>query len=274
MTTINDDDSKQSSSEMDVKVPIVEKTVALETRPKTNDINNARRICFSLFILLILVGIVVTITLLADASKSTSLRNPADQANSVQSDVVVTNTPSAAIIAENPNGNYETLAPVGIPPPPSDVFYNVTMPKAPTGSPITSTNNPIEEPKQPITYVPGNLVVSQNGLKLSQGLSSRLIAQKHQTVVYHSGIRSDEAFHDFPDGAATFTDPDPANAGGWIYVSNSEYRNTQQGGVGAVTFDVNGNVLEYKMVLKNTRANCGGGRTPWGVSGNFLKQTL
>jgi hypothetical protein len=116
-----------------------------------------------------------------------------------------------------------------------------------------------------ITYFPGNLIVEQNGMILSQGLTSRLIAQKHQRVKYFLRGESNEAFHDFPDGAATFLDPNPNNAGGWIYVSNSEYRLTTQGGVGAVRFNSYGNVIEYKMILKNTRANCGGGQTPWGV---------
>jgi hypothetical protein len=37
-----------------------------------------------------------------------------------------------------------------------------------------------------------------------------------------------------------------------------------EGGVGAITFDSNGEIINYKRVLTNTTWNCGGGRTPWG----------
>jgi hypothetical protein len=121
-----------------------------------------------------------------------------------------------------------------------------------------------------ITYLPGNLVVNENGMKLSQGLTSRLLAKKFHTVKYHSGSKSNEPFHDYPDGAATFLDPDPNNVGGWIYVSNSEYRYEPSGGVGAFRFNCVGNVTDYRMILQNTSANCGGGRTPWNVRYEYL----
>lgn len=46
----------------------------------------------------------------------------------------------------------------------------------------------------------------------------------------------------------------------WLYVSNSEVR---KGGVGMITFDKNGDAIKYEMIMKGTRRNCGGGRTPW-----------
>lgn len=46
----------------------------------------------------------------------------------------------------------------------------------------------------------------------------------------------------------------------WIYVSNSEVEN---GGVGAITFDINGEVINYDMLLRGTHLNCGGGKTYW-----------
>ena len=36
-----------------------------------------------------------------------------------------------------------------------------------------------------------------------------------------------------------------------------------RGGVGSITFDCRGEVIDYRMVLNGTTANCGGGRTPW-----------
>ena len=51
-----------------------------------------------------------------------------------------------------------------------------------------------------------------------------------------------------PDGAAVFPVPDDLgyNKGGWVYVSNSEGKEAGSGGVGAVMFDKNGNVIGYK----------------------------
>ena len=49
-------------------------------------------------------------------------------------------------------------------------------------------------------------------------------------------------------------------------MSNSEIRkNRSRGGVGAITFDKDGSVVDYRMVLDGTKSNCGGGRTPWGA---------
>jgi len=50
----------------------------------------------------------------------------------------------------------------------------------------------------------------------------------------------------------------------WIYVSNSEISNGD-GGVGAITFDSQGNVINYDMLLEGTSRNCGGGKTYWGT---------
>lgn len=103
----------------------------------------------------------------------------------------------------------------------------------------------------------------QFGLLLSEGLKTRVIAQTGKPVEYDNGLASDVNFHILPDAGATFPDTRGWNVGGWIYVSNSEARNATEGGVGAITFDKNGLVVDYKMVLENTHMNCGGGRTPW-----------
>jgi hypothetical protein len=140
--------------------------------------------------------------------------------------------------------------------------------KSPTQNPKKSPTNRPTLPALAITFNPGDLTVSENGLLLSTGLTSRIIAEKEQPVRYLSGFggQSSIDFHLNPDAGATYADERAGNEGGWIYVSNSEIReNTQQGGVGAFTFDKNGNVIDYRMVLTKTRANCGGGRTPWGA---------
>ncbi|CAJ1930763.1 unnamed protein product [Cylindrotheca closterium] len=112
------------------------------------------------------------------------------------------------------------------------------------------------------TYTPGKLTVQKLGLLLSEGLDARIIATTGERVRYHDGRESMETFHLNPDAGATFQDEREGNEGGWIYVSNSEV-NDAQGGVGAITFDKDGNILEYKMLLKRSSMNCGGGRTPF-----------
>ena len=119
-------------------------------------------------------------------------------------------------------------------------------------------------------YVPGNLIVEQYGLLLSEGLSANLLATALEPVEYSNGTFSEEVMHTQPDAGACFVDPNPFNPGGWIYVSNSEEKpddkdsDDKPAGVGAFTFDAAGHVIEYKRILNNTRANCGGGTTPWG----------
>jgi hypothetical protein len=99
-------------------------------------------------------------------------------------------------------------------------------------------------------------------LLLSEGLDARLLAITDEKVGYDLGGQSKGRFHDQPDAGATFHDERPENPGGWIYVSNSEV-DGRKGGVGALTFDRDGNLFDYQMVLSGTNMNCGGGRTPW-----------
>jgi uncharacterized protein len=129
-----------------------------------------------------------------------------------------------------------------------------------------------------LSYMPGLLKTTKEasslGLILSEGLSARLVAHSGQSVEYRSDDgttnTSDLRFHQHPDAGATF----PTDDGGWIYVSNSAAQPPESdsgdhdpfpGGVGAMTFDRDGHIIHYQMVLNGTRANCGGGRTPWGT---------
>ena len=95
-----------------------------------------------------------------------------------------------------------------------------------------------------------------NGLKLPKGFKSRVIARSGEAPAGLSGYK----WHSAPDGGATF----PADDGGWVYVSNSEMRNSA-GGVGAIRFDAQGDVVDAYQILKNTSVNCAGGPTPWGT---------
>lgn len=53
-----------------------------------------------------------------------------------------------------------------------------------------------------MTYVPGELTVSKEGLLLSTGLDVRIIARSGEPVQYmNRNATSDELFHDRPDAA-------------------------------------------------------------------------
>lgn len=127
-----------------------------------------------------------------------------------------------------------------------------------------TTTTPTRNP-----YVPGNLIVKQHGLLLSEGLSARLLATVLEPVELYVNetymTLSEDLMHTQPDAGACF----PHNDGGWIYVSNSEakpefkYSEEKPGGVGAFFFDSSGHLRDYRRILNNTRANCGGGTTEW-----------
>lgn len=113
-------------------------------------------------------------------------------------------------------------------------------------------------------FVPGDLSVSDaaSGLLLSRGLSVRQLAQAGMPVAYTSSGSSapfsNLTFHTQPDGAAVF----PLDGGGWVYLSNDEQEKFGRGGVYAVVFDADGEVVSYEQRLSKTTRNCGGGRTP------------
>jgi hypothetical protein len=114
----------------------------------------------------------------------------------------------------------------------------------------------------PVTYKPGQLTVSENGLLLSTGLQSRIIAITGEPITFKDGSKSSIPFHDQPDAGAIFEDYSADNPGGYAYVSNAEV-GKQGGGVGSIIFDADGDPIDYKMILTGTTRNCGGGKTYW-----------
>ena len=114
----------------------------------------------------------------------------------------------------------------------------------------------------PITYKPGQLTVSENGLLLSTGLQSRIIAITGETITFKDGSKSSIPFHDQPDAGAIFVDYSVDNPGGYAYVSNAEV-GQKGGGVGSIIFDADGDPSGYKQILIGTTRNCGGGKTYW-----------
>ncbi|CAB9507199.1 osmC-like protein [Seminavis robusta] len=142
-------------------------------------------------------------------------------------------------------------------------FTPMPVPLPPVVPPTVAVPPPTPD-NRVITFLAGNLNVMEGDLVLSQGLTSRIIAISGQPIQYTAtgGLAfSAIDFHSWPDGAACFPDNRPNNPDGWIYVSNQE---DEPGGVGAITFDANGNIVDYRMLLTGTTYNCNGGKTPWG----------
>jgi hypothetical protein len=94
-----------------------------------------------------------------------------------------------------------------------------------------------------------------DGVRVPAGFRARIVARAGEAPVPGGAYR----WHVLPDGGATFATDDD----GWVYVSNSEMLIV--GGVGALRFDRDGEVVDAYRILGNTSANCAGGKMPWGV---------
>lgn len=104
----------------------------------------------------------------------------------------------------------------------------------------------------------GLLPADENGVRLPEGmgLHSRVVARSGQSPV----AGGDYIWHGAPDGGACFASED----GGWVYVSNCELSDGE-GGVGALRFNAEGQVIAAYPILHNSNRNCAGGVMPWGT---------
>ena len=113
----------------------------------------------------------------------------------------------------------------------------------------------LPEPPQLISLIASIgplLPADENGLRLPEGFSSRIVARTGEPVE-----NTDYRWHAAPDGGATY----PTEDGGWIYVSNSEI--PIFGGVSAIRFDERGAIADAYQILSGSNKNCAGGITPW-----------
>ncbi len=127
---------------------------------------------------------------------------------------------------------------------------------------------------------------NEDGIRLPAGFTSRQLAVFGEPPV--PSVDPSFLWHSDPDGGATFRTED----GGWIYVSNSEARDQTTirdrdpsgefrrnldrdtaerlppgfgGGVSALRFDAEGNLIDAYPCQRGTSTNCSGGATPWGT---------
>lgn len=122
----------------------------------------------------------------------------------------------------------------------SPAFYRAAL-----AAPVTDGPGPYGPLQEP----------DENGVQLPAGFTSRVVAVSGTAVAGSSYV-----WHTFPDGAACFPEED----GSYRYVCNSEVPGGQ-GGVGAILFGADGEILDAYGVLSGTSTNCAGGPTPWGT---------
>lgn len=132
----------------------------------------------------------------------------------------------------------------------------------PAETPPPGETPPVDPPAptSPFAQMSELRAADENGVMLPDGFSSRIVARSGVAP-----LAGAEPWHGAPDGGACY----PTADGGWIYVSNAELAlgadGRPAGGVGALRFDSNGELVDSYPILKGTGGNCAGGPTPWGT---------
>ena len=209
--------------------------------------NRLRVIASTSLVVALMIALTILISLMTNSrhgSKSaTSSKEPALEAAALQieegavvTDVVEKETESpSTIISSNPS-------------------YIPSI--SPTSSPSASPS--LEPTQSPFFF--GDVSVRNNalGIRMSAGISVRHIATSKRPVQFSNGERSALNYHTMSDGASIIA----LENGSYAYVANSE-ESDGNGGVYALYFDADGNVYDYKQLLRGTSRNCSGGLTPW-----------
>jgi len=215
-------------------------------------------------------GIGIT-TIKSKASKSTKTSSKAPKAgtlapSSSPSGVPATQ-PSVAPTEDGIIPNDELLLPKClrrnyVPPTPKPSprpFATLPPVKLDTAEPTTGEGS-VPPTDENVTFRRGDLSknIRRLGIRVARGMSVRVVATANERINFANGDMSSLPFHGAPDGAAVFAWED----GGHVYVSNSDRQN-KRGGVYAMYFDKQGDVVDYKMLLSDTTRNSSGGKTPF-----------
>ena len=219
---------------------------------------------FSILLVLLRGGHAVpTLDQQVDSSSETTM-NSHKKNDSEESSLVPTSyppsteRPSLPIPTYSPTQSFEVADLVVAPSPPNCAPITSKSPPPSSGSTPKPTNE--GPPSSNVTFRRGHLKkdITRLGIKVSKGITVKVMAYASRLVNFSDGTKSSLPFHSSPDGAAVF----PLTEGGYVYVSNSEVPN-KGGGVYGVYFDDDGNIFDYKQLLKGTTRNCSGGATPW-----------
>ena len=114
-------------------------------------------------------------------------------------------------------------------------------------------------PVEAKTLTSGGIVGVDEEVFAPVGFDVRVVARNGLNPITEKPDPNGFEWHQSPDGGAVFQSH---LDGGWVYVSNSE---EIPGGVGALRFNANGNLIDAYQILDNTKRNCAGGATPWGT---------
>ena len=159
-----------------------------------------------------------------------------------------------------------------------------TMPLTTTATTAMPTEPKVEEPPPIIaTFIPGDLnTVFRGRFHMSRGLDALIVSQSGEKVELMVDGKEKESSTDFhynnAEGAVFPLPNTPTmgrvrksdilstdwNENGWVYVSNSKRKNNN-GEVGALRFDRDGNSIGFETIVDGLNLPSGGGKTPWGT---------